>query len=305
MKRLLPILVIALALLLPGVAAAQGGAGALVIAAGQREPGSVATITQDIVVAGVVEGDVTSWAGSITVSGMVGGDVVSYGGVVTIAAGGQVRGHVLASSGALSLAAGAAVGGQRIQSEAGGEALASLLDLFGPSNRAGGGALPRALLGATIGTLLAAFCALLFMFWPRRMRAAAATLAALPGMSLAVGLLTSLVLGLALPALAALLIASVLGLPLLALLALLLTACYVYGLAVLARQLGDRFGPGIAQPALGGPGLAAVAALALLLALVTVLAPLWGLALFCLLASPGLGAAILSRGGLAVPLPMR
>lgn len=303
MKRLLPMLAIALALLLPGMAAAQSGAGALVIAAGQREPGSVATLTQDIVVAGVVDGDVTSWAGSITVSGTVGGDVVSYGGAVKILAGGQVRGHVLASSGALEMEAGAAVGGQRIQSEAGGEALASLLDLFGSPDRAGGGALPRALLGATIGTLLAAFCTLLFVFWPRRMRAAAATLAALPGLSLAVGLLTSLVLGLALPALAALLIASVLGLPLLALLALLLAACYVYGLAVLARQLGERFARG--QPALSGPSLAAVAAPALLLALATALAPLWGLALFGVLASPGLGAAILSRGGMAAPLGAR
>ncbi len=305
MKRFVPFLAIVLALLLPGVAAAQGGASALVIAAGQHEPGSVATITRDIVVAGVVDGDVTSWAGSITVSGTIGGDVVSYGGVVTIVAGGQVRGHVLASSGALDLAAGAEVGGQRIQSEAGGEALASLLDLFGQSNNPTGGALPRVLLAATSGTLLAAFCALLYLFWPRRMRAAAATLAAMPGQSLAIGLLTSLVVGLALPALAALLIASVLGLPLLVLFVLLLAACYVYGLAVLARHLGERFEPGLAQPALGGAALAVVAALALLLALITAFAPLWGLALFFVMASPGLGAAIISRGGTAAQLSIR
>lgn len=304
MKRLVGTIAVLLALLAPGVAAAQSG-GALVIAAGQHEPGSVATITQDIVVTGVVDGDVTSWAGSITVAGTVGGDVVSYGGAVTIAAGGQVRGHVLASGGTLRLDAGAAVAGQRIQSEAGGEALASLVGLFAPGGDAGG-AVARALLGLTGGTLLAAFCTLLFLFWPRRMAGAAATLVAAPGQSLVLGLLTSLVLGLALPGLAALLIASVLGLPVLLLLLMLLVACYVYGLAVLAGLAGRRFAPqSQPQSPLGGPALAVVAGLALLLALVTALAPLWGLGLFVVLASPGLGAAVLSRGGMAAPLGVR
>jgi hypothetical protein len=43
------------------------------------------------------------------------------------------------------------------------------------------------------------------------------------------------------------------------------------------------------------------AALALLVAVGAALAPLWGMTLFYLLASPGLGAALLSRGGLLVP----
>jgi hypothetical protein len=40
----------------------------------------------------------------------------------------------------------------------------------------------------------------------------------------------------------------------------------------------------------------------LLIALAVALAPLWGLTLFFLVASPGLGAVILSRGGMALPI---
>jgi hypothetical protein len=42
--------------------------------------------------------------------------------------------------------------------------------------------------------------------------------------------------------------------------------------------------------------------LALALASITVAQPLYGVVVFFLLASPGLGAAILSRGGMALPL---
>ena len=46
-------------------------------------------------------------------------------------------------------------------------------------------------------------------------------------------------------------------------------------------------------------------ALVLLIAVVVALAPLWGLALFFLVASPGLGAVVLSRGGMAQPVAAR
>jgi len=54
----------------------------------------------------------------------------------------------------------------------------------------------------------------------------------------------------------------------------------------------------------GGPAreaLVAAALLALVIAGAAALAPLWGLALFYVLASPGLGAILLSRGGLLAP----
>ena len=51
--------------------------------------------------------------------------------------------------------------------------------------------------------------------------------------------------------------------------------------------------------AMSGRMLACTLALVLLIAIAVALAPLWGLALFFLAASPGLGAVVLSRGGMA------
>lgn len=297
MMRILAYIGLLLALALPARALAQGG-GALIIPAERHEPGSVATLTRDIEVYGVVDGDVTSWSGTITIGGTVRGDVVSYGGIVAILPGGQVGGHVLASGGALQIAPDAAVAGQAIQSEAGGDALASLLDLVHPAASPGSaGGVGRLLLGATSGVLLAAFCLLFVALWPRRLGHAAEALRGQPTRALLVGLLTSAVLALALPPLAALLIASVLGTPLLLAGLLVLLVAYVFGLAVLAQWLGRRG----AAPGRPGAAIGAVAGLALPLALIIAFAPLWGLALFYLLASPGLGAAILSRGGMLAP----
>ncbi len=302
MKRLIYLFCALLAALLPGAALAQDDA-PLVVVAGQHEPGSVATIGRDIRVDGSVDGDVTSWSGAITVAGTVGGDVVSYGGAVTILPTGRVAGHVMASGGALRLAAGAVVAGQAIQGEAGGGTLASLLDLFAPGDGAGvPGGVGRVLFGGTAGALLAAFCLLLLAFWPRRTQIASAALAARPGRALALGALSAAALALALPPLLALLIASVIGLPLVVLVVLLVAAAYAYGLAIVARIGGDWLArrPG-ARPALGSLPVVAVLALVVPLALLSAAAPLWGALAFQLLALPGLGAAILSRGGTALP----
>ncbi len=292
-------------LALPGVALAQVQEGPLVVPAGQQVAGSVATVARDIRVDGAVAGDVTSWSGAITIAGTVGGDVVSYGGQVNITATGRVGGHILASGGGLQLDPGAVVGGQAI-SGGGGRALASVLDLFNPSAAGGGiGLTGRVLFGVTLGVLMLAFSLLLIAFWPRRIMIASATLWRLPARSLAIGLLTTLVLGLALLPLAALLLASVVGLPLIMALLALALAPYVYGLAVLARATGARISARAGSPpGLGNLTIGLAAALALLIVVVAAIAPLWGLALFYLLASPGLGAAILSRGGMMVPLPV-
>jgi len=75
----------------------------------------------------------------------------------------------------------------------------------------------------------------------------------------------------------------------------------VYGLVVLARMLSAR----ALTSATSGRMIAITLALVLLIAVVIALAPLWGLALFFLAASPGLGAVVLSRGGMAQPLAAR
>ena len=90
------------------------------------------------------------------------------------------------------------------------------------------------------------------------------------------------------------------GVPLLLALLALALALYVYGLVVLARMLSARGADVGAQRV--GRMMAITLALVLLIAVVVALAPLWGLALFLLVASPGLGAVVLSRGGMALPV---
>lgn len=128
------------------------------------------------------------------------------------------------------------------------------------------------------------------------MHIATATLAALTLRSTAVGLLTTLALGLALPLLGAILSAAVLGIPLLLLLVLLL-AGYAYALAVVAQLASTRLRTSGRGPAARpGPTVGVVAALVLLLALVTIVAPVGGLVLLGALASPAWAPVILSRG---------
>jgi hypothetical protein len=306
MKRYVVLLMSIALFLSPFAARAQQGQGdTLVIPVNQHVAGDVATVERNIRVDGVVDGDVTSWSGSITIAGSVGGDVVSYGGAVTITATGRVGGHVLASGGVLQLAAGAVVAGQMIRAEGGGGALASLLDLLTPApNIAAGGAIGQVLFGAAIGVLLLAFCLLYMAFWPRRTAVASATLQRLPGRALALGLLTTTMLALLVLPVAGLLMASVIGLPLLIVLFVVAQVLYIYGMATFVRFVAMWKAP-MHQPEVDVRTIAIALGLVLLIAICTALMPLWGLALFYLLASPGLGAAILSRGGLALPASAR
>jgi hypothetical protein len=301
MKRYIPLLLLMLLWLMPSASLVRAQNDVLVIGAGQHVAGDVATITQDIRVDGMVDGDVTSWNGAITINGSVGGDVVSYGGDVTLGSAGRVSGHILASAGMLHQEAGAIVAGQKING-GGGEALASLLDLLNPTSVASPDhVLGRSLFGLALAVLLTAFCMLYTAFWPGRIALAGDTLRRLPWRALILGLLTTLALALALLPLAGLLVASVVGVPLLLVLLALMLALYVYGLVVLARMLSVR-GPILAA---SGRMIAITLTLVLLIALVVALTPLWGLVLFFVAASPGLGAVVLSRGGMAKPLVSR
>jgi hypothetical protein len=303
-----------LCLLLPAGAAAQPSSEALVVPAGETYAGNLATLTQDIRIEGTVTGDVTSWSGAIEVAGRVSGDVVSYSGQVTLLKDAQIGGHILASGGALQLN-NAHVVGQAISGD-GDNALASLLDLFMPSQAGGSPAIGRVLFATVFGIFLLAFMLLCAAFWPRRTATASLMLRRTPGHALLLGLLTTLLLALALPVLLALLAATLIGMPLILVLLALAQVPYVYGLATLAQAGGalkallpaassghDQAGysPAWREASIGGPpreALVAAALLALLIAGAAALAPLWGLALFYILASPGLGAILLSRGGL-------
>lgn len=268
---------------------------ALVVAAGQTAPGDVATVSRPIVVQGVVEGDVTSWSGSIFIEGEVRGDVVSYAGTIELGPGATVGGSVLALGGEVRRAAGAAVAGQQLNLEQapGGQLIAGVAGIFGTDEGAASD-LPQPLVAVALGLvalLLSVACALV---WPRRTAGVSLALRRAPARSIAVGLLTTLLLALlAVPA-GALLALSLVGLPLLLPLLLLLQTPYIFGLAGLGRAIAGRLGGPLPAPA-----ATTVGALLILVPLILVgaLAPVWSAALFYLIAGVGLGAAILSRGG--------
>lgn len=279
-------------------ALAQGDNNAWVIAAGQRVEGNVSTVAQDIVVDGEVAGDVTSWSGNITVTGHVGGDVVSYTGAVMVAGSAQVDGSIMALGGATTLSPSALVAGDTFNNTAGDTLLVSVVGFVVPqSNNAPGNQLAsQVIVGAVLAFFAFAFCRLWVALWPRRTLAASITLRRVPVRATGLGLLSTLLLALLAPLLMTLLSAPLLGLPFLALLLLAAHIPVVYGVATLALALssGER-------GASGQLGITAVLGLiAIGIGVCAAVAPVAGLALIYLLATPGLGAVILSRGGTAL-----
>lgn len=279
----------------------------LIIPAGQRYEGDLATVTQHIRIDGEVTGDVTSWSGNIVVTGSVGGDVVSYAGTVTIGGQARVQGHVMVLGENLQLEHGAAIGGQAFQGGSSAGALASLLGLLAPSPEAEmAPLLSRGLFGIALGVLLIGFSLLCIAFWPHRTANTGLTLQQLPTRALLLGFGTTIMLALLLVPVAAFLAASLIGLPLLLLGVLLLQLPYIYGLAAFAQMAGMRFRrqPGLLAEIGTSTALSALG-VAMLIALGGVISPPFGLLLFYILASPGLGAVILSRGGMLVPADAR
>ena len=287
----------------------------LVISANERVMHDVSTVEQDIEVYGTVEGDVTSWSGNITVQGHVTGDVVSYTGAVTITSRARVDGSILSVNGELHRGAEAHISGQMVDGLAKGGTLASLVDLFTmrhgtdnvlPPSRtslAGIRTLGRIFFGVVLGGFLLVLCLLWVAVWPHRTATAALVLRVMPSRSLVVGLLTTLILTLLLLPLVAFLTVTLIGVPLIAVLCLLIQIPYVYGLATLAQAL-NKHSPSKRLPTnvgLDRKTCTMIVIAVALLGLVTAIAPLSGLLLFYLVASPGLGAVILSRGGLGLP----
>jgi hypothetical protein len=294
-------LLLALLLALPGRALAQNAEAPLHIEAGQQQHGDVVTLQRDIVIDGSVEGDVTSWLGDITVTGHVRGDVVSYSGAVVLAAGARVEGSVMRLAGAIEQQDGAQVAGQVIGEVPVGGMAASLLDASGRPLATSAGWLSYGLLSALLVLLTLAVALATALVWPRRTANMSNVLLHAPWRSLALGVLTLLLLAQLLVLLAGLLALSLVGLVLLPPLLLLLHLPASYGLAVLAHVLVRR--PGHRpERAVTPASLAFTVGIMLLpVVLLGIVSPPGGLLLFYLLASAGLGAALLSRGGVLAP----
>jgi hypothetical protein len=288
-------------LLLPGRALAQNTEAPLHVEPGQQQRGDVVTLQRDIVIDGNVEGDVTSWLGDITVQGHVTGDVVSYSGNIVLGAGARVEGSVLRLAGAIEQHSSAQVAGQVIGEVPVGGMAASLLGASGRPLATSAGWLSYSLLSAVLALLTLAIALAATLVWPRRTANISDVLLSAPWRSLALGALTLLLLAQALVLLAGLLALSLVGLLLLPPLLLLLHLPASYGLAVLAHVLVRR--PGRRPERAVTPALLTLTVGVMLLPVVLlgILSPAGGLLLFYLLASAGLGAALLSRGGVLAP----
>lgn len=288
--------------LAPGLARAQGSA-ALVIAAGEVRHGDVATLDQPIEVYGIVEGDVTSWSGTIIVSGHVLGDVVSYVGRVELSPGAQVDGNVLSVGGGVARETEAQVQGRILGEKpmASGAMAANIAVIF-DQPAVTGARLPRVLVSIMLAVAALLFCLASVLVWPRRTAGMSYTLSRAPWRSISVGLLTTALLGLLALPIVGLLALSLVGLPLIFPLALLLQIPYLFGLTALGQALARRLGLCISDAAATAAG---VAACLIPLCLIGTIAPLWSATLFYLVASAGLGAAVLSRGGAFMVAPAR
>lgn len=156
----------------------------------------------------------------------------------------------------------------------------------------------RGLVAALVWLAQIAAIVLIIGLWPRRSAAAGTTLLAAPLRALGTGFLTISVLGAAVALLLMLLTATVIGLPVAAGVALLAHLPVALGIAVGARALGLRLSGHHPLHDFDRNLIAAAAAMALPAAFASLFSlPAAFLALY-LLAIPGIGALILSEGGM-------
>ncbi|MGQ9875680.1 MAG: bactofilin family protein [Chloroflexus sp.] len=273
----------------------------VVVAAGERYSGDLSTFDQPVIVLGEVDGDVTSWAGLITVYGIVRGDVVSYTGAIELDAGAVVEGNVLAVAGGITIAnpvtlQGAVIG---IEPLAGAALVTSLVNVL--SGQTSG----RRWLPPGSNALITWFVVLLLsiavtLIWPRRTAGIGRALRAAPLRSALVGLLSTVLILLAMPFLLGLLTLSLVGLLLFIPLVVLLHLPYVVGFTGIARAIAATWPPAVAL----NPPLATVSGALIMivpLVIISLVSPLAGMLAGYAIASWGLGAALISRGG-ALPI---
>jgi hypothetical protein len=277
----------------PALATAQTAeptpSNALVIPAGKTYTGSVATVSQSIVIEGVVEGDVTSVTGSIVVRGAIEGDVVSLFGNVIFEPQATADGNVMAATGSVVLPEGAkiAAGSTVYNGNLDGRGVASILPGAGnqPIDFAA-----QLVLSLTLGGLAVIVATLLSLIWPRSISGGARAISLATGRAFALSVIwlvfTLVVVGIA----ATVLIFSLVGLAVLPILLLAAQIPYLVGLAAAGQALGERLGLRGTTAVIAGA--AALMAPCMVLAVVSLPA---AFGLFYALAGCGIGGMFLLR----------
>lgn len=261
--------------------------------------GGPITIERD----GTVDGDVVAFGGPIDIAGHVNGDVVALGGPVDLGAAARVEGNVVLMGGTLSRDPGAVVTGQVTHGFRFGEFpnLRIPLSPPGPSFTPGGDFAANGrsgivsffltLLGIAFRAAgLAAIALLLMIFIPEQTQRVRRLTLNEPIVSIGVGFLTLLVVGL----LGGVLFITICGIPVAIVLGLALVVALVYGWIALGLMVGERLLAGLhTQRPL--PMVAAVVGV-ILITLLSVI-PCLGWLISLVGGAWGLGAVVLSRGG--------
>lgn len=272
-----------------------------VITADELYHGDIATFDQPVLVLGEVDGDITSWFGSITVRGIVRGDIVSYTGSIELESGAVVEGNILSLTGGVTIKSGVEANGAVI----GIEPLVSSTVTTSLINVLRGQTSNRLFLPVGISGIIGAIITILLtvaltLIWPRRTAGIGRALRAAPLRSALVGFLSTVLILAALPFVVGLLTLTLIGPILFLPLSLLMHIPYAIGFTGVARALTAAWPP---TWALRPPLAAAVGTLIIItpLVVVSMVAPAVALAIGYAVASWGLGAALISRGG-ALPI---
>ncbi len=281
-------------LLLPPVAGAQevDTEEPLTVAADEVVLRDLATIRQDILVHGTVDGDVTSWTGQIVINGRVTGDVVSYGGTISLGPDARIQGQVLALGDQVQLNDGSRVSGQILGAQQEEPLLPPIIGAPQQLERGTGWLISSALMLAAL-----CICVVFALIWPRRTTGIGQALLAAPGRAFIVGLISTLLLGSLAVFATTILALTLIGMGLLLPFVLLLHLPYLLGLAGLAQIFGRRIGQQQPERAVF---VGALIILGVLL-LINLINGLLGALLFYVLAGTGLGAVLISRGGALPP----
>jgi hypothetical protein len=284
MRRFLILLLLAV-LLLPAVAFAAEDS-ALQVKAGQSIEGDISTVDQAIIIDGTVYGDVTSIRGQIVINGDVYGDVVSWSGDVTLSEGSHVSGNVMALAGVVHREKAARITGQTFNGNLDEAGLASLIPGQGRQELSFGSKLGMALalllLGLAVATLLG-------QLWGRGIDSAAMVITLFPGRTIALGLLSALLLAVVLTLVLILLTFTLIGMVAAPIVLLLAQLPFLAGLAGTGRAIERRLGLQRAQ------GIAGTALVLVPVFLLSLWDPFAGIVAFYVVSAAGIGALLLLR----------
>lgn len=271
--------------------------GDLVVATGESCAEDAVVIGGNLVVQGTVGGNAVAVGGAVEVSGHVGGDVVSVGGEVNLQDGARVEGDVAALGGVSRRAPGAVVQGNILE---GSMALPFESAEEGRPLRSFGLRVLGAVLSSGLAFGLCLLVALVLRsLWPQRTSVMVATLRQELAASAGMGLVTGLLLVVAIPILTIFLAVTIVGLLVIPFLYILVVIVYMVALTISGLALGEALSARVArerppQWLVAALGLAILVPLAMLPGfLIPCVGPAWAL----LVPVGGLGAVVLSRVG--------